>query len=105
MANNLDCISLPYFGKFELTRGGGDIYDNNYNKNNNNNNNNNYQISRRLSQAEEGGSKCSRATTSSTTAGRRAKQISRSILRRPWPSSQGKYTFDICFYNVLMCRD
>ena len=79
MANNLECISLPDFGKFESTEGGwGDnnIYNNNDNIHNNTNNNNNYQISERLSQVGEEGSKCLRATTSSITAGRRTKQIS-----------------------------
>ena len=40
-------------------------------------------------------------TTSSTTAGRQGKQIFPSILRRPWPSLQGKEKFSKVFLNSL----
>ena len=47
------------------------------------------------------GSRFLLVTTSSTTAGRQGKLIFPSILRRPWPSLQGKEKFSKVFLNTI----
>ena len=62
------------------------------------------QISERLRWGEGEGSRSLPATTSSTTAGRLGKQIFPSILRRPWPSLQGRSSENRPHSNTVLLR-